>query len=71
MCKQTGWGPLCKFLNLPIPSVTFPHINDATMFQNVVQILDTVGFLIVAVGIAIISVGAYAIALAIGKHPSL
>ncbi|ORY82358.1 P-loop containing nucleoside triphosphate hydrolase protein [Leucosporidium creatinivorum] len=25
---QEGWEPLCKFLNVPIPSVAFPRVND-------------------------------------------
>ncbi|KAI5474241.1 hypothetical protein MNV49_003774 [Pseudohyphozyma bogoriensis] len=25
---QEGWEPLCKFLDLPIPSVPFPQVND-------------------------------------------
>lgn len=27
ICEGQGWGPLCKFLNLPIPSGPFPHEN--------------------------------------------
>jgi len=25
-----GWGPLCRFLNLPVPTVPFPHTNVGT-----------------------------------------
>ena len=25
---KQGWGPLCEFLEVPIPNVPFPHIND-------------------------------------------
>jgi len=25
---KDGWGPLCKFLNLPVPSQPFPHFNE-------------------------------------------
>ena len=25
---KQGWGPLCKFLDLPIPEGPFPRIND-------------------------------------------
>ncbi len=24
---KEGWEPLCKFLNIPIPKIKFPHIN--------------------------------------------
>jgi hypothetical protein len=29
-----GWGPLCEFLEVPVPDVQFPHINDRTEFLN-------------------------------------
>lgn len=25
---KEGWGPLCKFLDVPEPDIPFPHIND-------------------------------------------
>lgn len=25
---KEGWGPLCRFLNLPIPQQPFPHVNE-------------------------------------------
>lgn len=27
---REGWGPLCRVLNLPVPQVEFPNVNDAT-----------------------------------------
>jgi hypothetical protein len=33
-----GWGPLCEFLELPVPDVPFPHINDRKEFLN--RIID-------------------------------
>lgn len=27
-----GWGPLCRFLNVPVPDVPFPHRNAKTEF---------------------------------------
>ena len=29
-----GWGPLCEFLDLPIPSEPFPHVNDSKEFAD-------------------------------------
>jgi sulfotransferase family protein len=29
-----GWGPLCEFLELPVPEEPFPHVNDRTEFLN-------------------------------------
>jgi hypothetical protein len=35
---KEGWGPLCEFLELPVPDEPFPHINDRTEFLN--RIID-------------------------------
>jgi hypothetical protein len=35
---KEGWGPLCEFLELPVPEEPFPHINDRTEFLN--RIID-------------------------------
>lgn len=29
-----GWGPLCDFLDVPVPGQPFPHINDGAMFED-------------------------------------
>jgi Sulfotransferase domain len=29
-----GWGPLCEFLDVPVPSEEFPRSNDSTSFQE-------------------------------------
>lgn len=33
-----GWGPLCEFLEVPVPGVPVPHINDRKEFLN--RIID-------------------------------
>jgi len=33
-----GWEPLCAFLEVPVPDVPFPHINDRKEFLN--RIID-------------------------------
>jgi hypothetical protein len=33
-----GWEPLCDFLEVPVPGVPLPHINDRTEFLN--RIID-------------------------------
>jgi hypothetical protein len=33
-----GWGPLCEFLEVPVPSEPFPHVNDRKEFLN--RIID-------------------------------
>lgn len=34
-----GWGPLCRFLDMPIPSHRFPRLNDAKVTRRVVTYL--------------------------------
>ncbi|KAH8816737.1 P-loop containing nucleoside triphosphate hydrolase protein [Xylogone sp. PMI_703] len=34
-----GWGPLCKFLEVPIPDRPFPHVNDTEAFSERVGIM--------------------------------
>ncbi|KAF8586187.1 hypothetical protein K439DRAFT_979213 [Ramaria rubella] len=36
-----GWDRLVEFLNVPKPSIPFPHVNDAAQFQEIVQARDT------------------------------
>ncbi|KAM0322041.1 hypothetical protein ACHAQA_009784 [Verticillium albo-atrum] len=32
----TGWGPLCDFLGRDVPSVTFPHGNEAAVLRKTI-----------------------------------
>jgi Sulfotransferase domain len=36
---KEGWEPLCEFLELPVPEVPLPHINDRTEFLN--RVIDS------------------------------
>jgi hypothetical protein len=33
-----GWEPLCEFLDVPVPEMPFPHLNDSKEFSN--RIID-------------------------------
>lgn len=33
-----GWGPLCEFLEVPVPDMPFPHLNDTQQFTE--RIID-------------------------------
>ena len=35
---KDGWGPLCAFLNKPVPEVAFPLANDSDAFQKKLQL---------------------------------
>ena len=32
---KQGWGPLCKFLNLPVPENPFPRSNETQRFKEI------------------------------------
>ena len=44
-----GWKPLCAFLDVPVPDVPFPHVNDTKEFQQHVVIATSIGYAIAAV----------------------
>ena len=46
---KEGWGPLCKFLDLPIPSTPFPHLNDSVSFQRIIQSMNALGIKLISV----------------------
>ena len=31
---KEGWEPLCEFLDVPVPDMPFPHVNDREKFLN-------------------------------------
>ena len=35
---KEGWGPLCKFLDAPIPEVPFPNTNDSAQMKKYVKL---------------------------------
>jgi hypothetical protein len=35
---KDGWGPLCEFLETPVPDVAVPHVNDSRQFGE--RIID-------------------------------
>jgi hypothetical protein len=57
-----GWEPLCKFLEVPVPDIPFPHVNEAKEFQQLVLALSAMGY--AALGLC---VGAGALAVMAGS----
>eukprot|EP01084_Bolivina_argentea_P180558 311959_1 len=41
-----GWEPLCKFLNVDVPDIPFPRVNETKTVEKTVKILRIVGFVI-------------------------
>jgi hypothetical protein len=48
-----GWEPLCKFLNKPVPSVPFPHVNDSVEFHERFLSTTRTGNIIISIAVAI------------------
>ena len=40
-----GWKPICDFLDVQVPNVPFPHVNDTNTVKMIVAILYTRGIL--------------------------
>ena len=36
---REGWGPLCRFLEAPIPDEPFPRLNDTATFQGMMRMM--------------------------------
>jgi len=49
-----GWAPLCQFLNVPIPSEEFPHVNDTNSHRTRIEQENKLGWAILAVLIIIL-----------------
>ena len=53
---KEGWGPLCKFLRVPVPDEPFPHENDREAFKSLHRTFDRGGNIMIAVGVAIVGI---------------
>jgi hypothetical protein len=40
---REGWGPLCKFLDVPEPTEALPHLNKRENFKTMLQNLINTG----------------------------
>jgi len=43
-----GWEPLCKFLNVPVPDVPYPRVNDSANFQKILFVLNALGYIVLS-----------------------
>lgn len=43
---KEGWEPLCKFLQVEIPSCEFPHLNDNAQFQKSIVLAQIASFFV-------------------------
>ena len=42
---KEGWEPLCKFLELPIPDMPFPHVNDKVKIRGMIFCYEVITFI--------------------------
>jgi hypothetical protein len=61
-----GWGPLCKFLDLPEPSTPFPRVNDREQIKKLIHGLMMGGYITVGLGAAIAVVLVFALVRLLG-----
>lgn len=47
---KQGWEPLCAFLDKPVPTVTFPNVNDRASFKKQIGMMKRMRMLPFAVG---------------------
>jgi len=43
---KDGWAPLCKFLDVPMPSTPYPRVNDTAEFQAHVVGINRAGYVL-------------------------
>lgn len=53
---KQGWGPLCAFLDKPVPDEPFPHINDTAEFRKRVAQMRLLEGIPLAIGAAALAV---------------
>ena len=53
-----GWEPLCDFLEVGVPSIPYPRLNESAKIKRFVRVLKVLNYLpcciLLAVGISII-----------------
>jgi len=57
-----GWGPLCTFLNIPVPPTPFPNVNDTKEFQKLKKQFARMAYIIIGI-IAVVLILVIALAI--------
>jgi hypothetical protein len=51
-----GWKPLCDFVEMPVPDVPFPRVNDRAEFGSVLKKLARLAYVVLALaGVAVVA----------------
>jgi len=56
---KEGWGPLCKFLGVPVPDGPYPRVNDSAQIQQKVSMLKRIHFVMFYMTPVLLAVSAY------------
>jgi hypothetical protein len=51
---KQGWGPLCEFLGVPVPSEPFPRVNDTAEFKRRVVVAKVISWMVLLIPIALV-----------------
>jgi hypothetical protein len=51
---KQGWEPLCKFLDVPVPSEPFPRVNDTAEFKRRVTVGTVISWIVLLLPIALV-----------------
>ena len=51
---EEGWEPLCTFLEVPLPDVPFPHLNESRELERVVWSVRAAPWIAVGLGLAVL-----------------
>jgi hypothetical protein len=54
-----GWGPLCKFLGVPVPAGPFPIVNDRADVKKIIATVTKGAYAVLAAGAATLAALAY------------
>ncbi|MFK7801551.1 MAG: sulfotransferase family protein [Anaerolineae bacterium] len=50
---KQGWEPLCQFLDVPVPSTPFPHLNDKKTFKRLILMQKLLPWVLGSIAIVI------------------
>jgi hypothetical protein len=56
---KEGWKPLCDFLDVPVPEMPFPHINERKNFIRIIWLLKVLNWLVPVLFLSVLIVLIY------------
>ncbi|MEL6856788.1 MAG: sulfotransferase family protein [Pseudomonadota bacterium] len=58
---KDGWGPLCAFLDKPVPEGPFPRVNDTEQFHKMIKGMTRLAYVpgVAAAALAVSAIAAY------------